>query len=79
MIKRTHTIEVRPTPEELGAEFASMSSNWQARFFNAVAMEVDEWEAPFEMEMQMVIDDPVLTDHGRFIMRRIGVYGEAAK
>ncbi len=36
-MKRTVTIEVAPTPEELGEAFAGMSSPDQARFFGAVA------------------------------------------
>jgi hypothetical protein len=75
MTKRTVTVEVTLSPSELALEFANMNNEQQARFFNELAKITDEWEIPFCLQLQAVIDSESLTLQGRRIMEAIGKYG----
>ena len=72
-------IQVQPSPEELGLEFASMGSEGQARFFaevhRVVRSEYAHGLSGFQLNMALAHDDSTYsTDGGREVMRRIGVF-----
>ena len=75
MIRRNKILEVYLTPEELATEFANMDAERQAKFFNQLAKEADEWDAPFVMQLQAITDCPKLSNDARHIMISIGDYG----
>ena len=83
--KITRTIDVNPSPEELAVAFATMGSDDQAEFFNAVAAEVEGWPngmSSWVMQLQYINTDEGLTDEARHIMETIGEYAhpvEASK
>lgn len=43
MVKRTYTVDVKITPEELAATFCEMDSGEQAAFFAAIKPISDKW------------------------------------
>lgn len=67
-------VEIKPSPEELAKEFASMDSDEQARFFSEIENQTKTWSRAFCFQLQAVTDSEYLTPGGRFIMQEIGQY-----
>lgn len=76
-MKRTVTIDVDPSPEELANAFAAMDGTGQAKFFNFLYKCDKAWKSSWPFQLQWVTDDDELTDDGREMMRLIGAYAEA--
>jgi len=74
MIRRTETIEVKPTVEELAEEFWELGSDEQAKFFNHLA-EIAK-TPKIELQLGAVAIEKELKTTGRKIMRLIGEYAD---
>ena len=75
MIKRELSVEITPTTTEIAQAFSAMDDTSHAIFFNELAMLADQWARPFCFQVQSIVDNPILTDAGRAIMRSLGEYG----
>jgi hypothetical protein len=77
MITREFKEHIEILPEEMAAEFCDMSDEWQARFFNEIGRIVRiEWKIPFAFQVQHIIDNEVLNDDGKRILKIIEEYAE---
>jgi len=74
----TKTIEatVPITAEEIAEIFINENSEFQVKFLNEVARQVDMWENPFAFQAQAIIDEKGLSLEARAIMGTMGEYGE---
>jgi hypothetical protein len=59
------------TPEVLASLFAEMGSDDQARFYNHLAVQAEDW---FCFQLQAITEDDGLTLAGRRVMQKIGEY-----
>ena len=75
-MQRKITVNVNPTPDELAFEFSIMDDEQQAIFFNELARTTEEWERPFCLQLQSLVDNPAITTSGLAIMVLIGSYGK---
>lgn len=73
-MKRQIEIDVRPTPYELAEVFCNMCDYEQAQFFNEVGNISDEWDSPFVMQLQSIVNTKLLTKSGNQVMAEIGDY-----
>ncbi len=75
VVKKTIDLELDVTPEDVAKLFCDMDEVDQAKFFNEVSIitEDENWCLP--MQLQFIIDSPVLTRGGRSVMELIGEYG----
>lgn len=64
-------INIRLTPEQLAEEFAGMSSDKQAAFFNHISKIASPW---LNMQLQHITEENNLTLGGRRVMQYIGEY-----
>ena len=72
MIRRTNVMYIDLTPEELAFEFANMTDNEQAVFFNELAVLTETWGQSFDFQLQRIFEHPDITVKGRLIMKKIG-------
>lgn len=75
MVKVVIKHDLKLTPKELAREFWDMSSLHQAQFFNELSEICGVTSATLNMQMQFLVNEKVLTDKGRQVMRTIGEYG----
>lgn len=61
--------------DELARLFCESTDVEQAKFFNAIAKEVEGWPFPFPFQMASVERNGLLTDEARQVMRDIGEFG----
>lgn len=75
MIRRSVPIEIELTPKELAKCFCDMYANEQAEFFHYIAVIVKEdWNAPFEYQVQRIIDSESYNGNAKMIMKTLGEY-----
>ena len=69
-----------PTPREVAEWFAEQNSMVQALFISALADITEKWPQEYDFQRvfqwQAIIDEPMLTEDGRCLMREWGQYGE---
>ncbi len=79
MIKRMREIEIDLTVREISEAFCDMDADDQACFFNHLAAITAEWKQHFCFQLQAITDSPMLSDAGRSVMNRIGIYSVETK
>lgn len=77
-MKKTVDVEIDISPEDAVMAFSDGGDDWQARFFNMLAEDVEHGyangAAGFAMQMQYVANTGELTPGARWIMAIIGEY-----
>lgn len=74
MIKKNVMVTLTLSPEDLAREFADMDHREQAAFFNHLALIVDGWEAPVEVQVSAVVRSGILTESARDLIAVLGSY-----
>lgn len=75
MIYRNINTEIEPTPYELAEEFCDMDSDGQALFFKYISeITSEEWDRPFEFQVQNIIKSKYFDEDSKRSMRIFGDY-----
>ena len=70
------TVYIKLTAKEIARVWSSFNNDEQAIFFNTIGSLAEEWEYPFDYQLQGIVDSTLLNDQGRKVMKAIGEYSE---